>query len=147
MGKNRKLVSLIAAALVVSFLLSLGVLSFADNPDKNNQPSTREEKMTKALESLVEKGVLKSEDVDKIMEYLRNHREEKKKMIEKMKEMDRDQRREFVKNYYRDKMNIWDKMVKDNVITEQQAEEIKKVIPYHKNKCKEYKKDQRIQQQ
>lgn len=147
MGKNRKLVNLITAVLVISFLLSLGILSFADNPDKNNHPSPKEERMTKALESLVEKGVLKSEDVDKIMEYIRTQREEKKKMFDKMKEMDREQRKEFVKNYYRDKMNIWDKMVKDNVITEQQAEEIKKVIPYHRNKCKEYKKDQKTQHQ
>ena len=33
-------------------------------------------------------------------------------------------------------------MVRDKVITEQQAEEIKKIIPYHKNKDKEYKRNQ-----
>ena len=92
MGKNRKLISIIIAVLVISFLFPLGIIGFAENPEQNNQTSPREEKMTKALESLVEKGVLKSEDVDKIMEYLRTQREEKKKMFEKMKEMNENEK-------------------------------------------------------
>ena len=59
-----------------------------------------------------------------------------------MKEMNEEQRKEFIKNYKKDKIDIWDKMVRDKVITEQQAEEIKKIIPYHKNKDTEYKRNQ-----
>ena len=81
MGKNRKLINLVITILVLSFIFALGTVSFAEPPCENRKTSPKEERINKALEGLVEKGVLKSEDVEKINNYLKIEREEKRKQI------------------------------------------------------------------
>ncbi|MGI5997704.1 MAG: hypothetical protein ACOX89_03465 [Lutispora sp.] len=140
MGKNRKLINLVITILVLSFIFALGTVSFAEPPCENRKTSPKEERINKALEGLVEKGVLKSEDVEKINNYLKIEREEKRKMFDQMKDMTEDQRKEFIKNYRKNKVDIWEKMVKDQVITQEQADEIRKAMPHHRQK--DYKKKQ-----
>jgi len=134
MGKNRKFINLVIAVLVLSFIFALGTVNYAEPPVENKKTTPREEKIQKALEGLVEKGVLKSEDIEKINNYLRIEREEKRKMFDQMKDMTEEQRKEFIKNYRKNKVDVWEKMVKDKVITQEQADEIRKVMPHHRHK-------------
>src|SRR5690606_19106542 len=112
----------------------LGAVSFAEVPAENKPEAPKEDRITKGLNTLIEKGVIKAEDAERIRDYLKTDREEKKKIFEQMKDMNEEERKEFIKNYRKDKVNVWDKMVKDKVITEEQADEIRKIMPHHKHK-------------
>ncbi|SHI96833.1 hypothetical protein [Lutispora thermophila] len=137
MGKNRKLINLMTTVLILSFIFSIGSVNLAEAPSEDKKPFPKEERITKSLEQLVEKGVLKPEDVEKINNYLKIEREEKRKMFEQMKNMTEEQRKEFIRNYRKDKVDLWEKMVDDKIITKEQADEIRKLLPHHRHEgCK-----------
>lgn len=134
MGKNSRSANLIISILVLSFIFALGVVCLAEAPTENKTQVPKEDRITKNLDSLIEKGVIKAEDAERIRDYLKVDREEKRKIFEKMKDMNEEQRKELIRNYRKDKVNIWEKMVQDKVITIEQAEEIRKIMPHHKHK-------------
>lgn len=134
MGKSRKITNIIIIALVLSFIFALGAVSFAEVPTENNPEAPKEDRITKGLNTLIEKGVIKAEDAARIRDYLKADREEKRKVFDQMKGMNEEQRKEFIQNYRKDKVNVWDKMVEDKVITKEQAEEIRNIMPHHKQK-------------
>ena len=136
MVDNEKNVRLIII-LVLSFILALGAVAFAEVPAENNKEVPQQDRITKGLDSLIEKGVIKPEDVGKIKDYLKAERAEKRKIFERIKSMPEEQRKEFIQNYRKDKVDVMEKIVRDKVITKEQAEEIRKIIPKHKHKdCK-----------
>lgn len=139
MVNNRKLINLIITVLVLSFIFTLGTASFAEPANENKKVFPKEERFSKALEDLVEKGILKSEDVEKINNYLKIEREEKRKMFDQMKDMTEEQRKEFIKNYRKNKVDLWEKMVNDQIITQEQADEIRKIMPQHRHKDHKHK--------
>lgn len=94
-----------------------------------------EEKIAKDLNGLVEKGIIKSRDVEKIKDYLKVEREERRKMFEQLKDMTEEQKKEFFQNYKKSRKDVVQKMIDDKVINEKQAEEIRKIMPQY-NKCK-----------
>ena len=121
-GKKARIISMV---LIFVFIFSLGVISFADekmNPEKGNG-------FTKDLEGLIKKKVITDEELVKIKEYLEEERKERRKVFEEIKDMNEEERKEFVESYRKTKVNIVDKMIKDEIINEKQGEEIKKIMP------------------
>lgn len=127
--KTKKLVTF-AMLMIFCFTLVFGIVGFANN----KVDDSKREKFTKDLESLVENGVITNEELLKIKDYFQIEREEKKKLFEQMKDMTEEQRREHMQNYRKNKTNVIDKMVQDKVITQEQAENIKKIIPKHRRR-------------
>ncbi len=119
-----------AMLMIFCFTLVFGIVGFADN----KADDSKREKFTKDLESLVENGVITNEELLKIKNYFQIEREEKKKLFEQMKNMTEEQRREHMQNYRKSKTNVIDKMVQDKVITQEQAESIKKIMKKHRRK-------------
>lgn len=137
MGYKGKKMRLKIIILVLSLIFALGAVAFAELPAENKKDVPKEERITKGLDSLVEKGVIKAEDLGKIRDYLKAERAEKRKIFEQMRNMPEDQRKEYIQNYKKDKVDVMEKMVRDKIITKEQAEEIRKIMPMHKHKdCK-----------
>ncbi|MCK9216430.1 MAG: hypothetical protein M0P77_00710 [Firmicutes bacterium] len=127
--KTKKLVTF-AMLMIFCFVLVFGIVGFADS----KADDSKREKFTKDLESLVENGVITNEELLKIKDYFQIEREEKKKLFEQMKDMTEEQRRQHMQDYRKNKTNVIDKMVQDKVITQEQAESIKKIMPKHKRR-------------
>lgn len=89
----------------------------------------KESRITDGMKDLVERGVLTPNDIDNIRSYMIKNREERKANIEKLKSMTSEERSEYFKESKMKRKNIIDRMVEDKIITEKQAEEIKKAIP------------------
>lgn len=131
MDINAKRARIASMLIIFCFIFALGAIGFTDN--KVDVP--KEDRFTKGLESLIEKGVITSEELVKIKDYLKSERAEKRKIFEQMKDMNEEQRKEFIQDYRKNKIDIVDKMVQDKVITKEQAEEIRKIMPrYRKHK-------------
>jgi len=89
----------------------------------------KEARLADGMQGLVDKGVLTTNDIEKIRSYMVKVREERKEQLEKLKTMTPEEREEYFKNAKKDRKDIITRMVEDNVITKNQAEEIKKAIP------------------
>lgn len=89
----------------------------------------RETRITDALNSLVEKGVISKDDVSNIESYLTKVRDERKAEYEKVRNMTESERKEYYKSKKADKKDIITRMVEEKIITEKQAEELQKVLP------------------
>ena len=125
-AKRAKFISIL---IIFCFIFALGAIGFTEN--KVDVP--KEDRFTKGLESLIEKGVITAEELGKIKDYLKSERAEKKKIFEQMKDMNEEQRKEFIENYRKNKVDIIEKMVKDKVISKEQAEEIRKIMSGRKH--------------
>ncbi|MHB1391834.1 MAG: hypothetical protein ACYCYE_01950 [Clostridia bacterium] len=89
----------------------------------------KEARLSDGMQSLVDKGVLTPKDIDNIRSYMVNTREERKGRIEKLKSMTPEERKEYFNECKKDRKDIITKMADDNVITEKQADEIRKAVP------------------
>ncbi len=108
-----------------------GIVSDADiKAIKEEKAKIYDEKLTEKLNTLVQKGVITNNDVTKIKDYMKAEREERQKNFEKIKTMTEEQRKEYFEKNKMQRKNMIDKMVEDKVITEEQAKEIKNVIPW-----------------
>jgi len=96
---------------------------------KDKLREMRDTRLNEGLQSLVERGILTSKDIDNIRSYMLKMREERKENIDKLKSMTPEQKEEYFKEYKRSRKDILDKMIDDKVITKKQAEEIRKAIP------------------
>ena len=123
--KNKKSALIVLLSLVLAF--SIG---FADGKDK--KPVN--DKLVKDLEILLEKEIITSEQLVAIKDYLKIEREEKRKAFEQMKNMSEEERKDFIKDYRKTKVNVVDKMIEDNVINEEQGEELRKIMPVRKKR-------------
>lgn len=106
----------------------------------------KEARMSEGLQKLVDNGVLTSDDINNIRDYMLKIRDERKTQIEKLKSMTPEQRKEYFNNSKNERKDILTRMVEDKVITQKQADEIKKAIPeLNKERCRK-SKDNRILQ-
>jgi hypothetical protein len=101
----------------------------------------KDARLTDGMQGLVERGVLTSTDIENMRSYMLKVREERKTNIEKLKSMTPEKREEYFRENKKGRKDIITNMIEDKVITEKQAEEIRKAIPelnrkYH-NKSKE----------
>lgn len=89
----------------------------------------KEARLADGMQGLVDRGVLTPTDIDNIRSYMVKVREERKEKLEKLKSMTPEERKEYFKESKKDRKDILTKMVEDNVITEEQAKEIRKAVP------------------
>jgi hypothetical protein len=88
-----------------------------------------ETRVADGMQSLVDKGVLTPKDIDNIRGYMVKTREERKVRIEKLKAMTPEERKMYFSESKNERKDIIAKMVEDKVITEKQADEIRKAVP------------------
>ncbi len=106
----------------------------------------KEARLADGMQGLVDKGVLTAKDIDNIRNYMVKTREERKERIEKLKSMTPDERKEYFKETKKDRKDIITKMVEDKVITEKQADEIRKAVPeLDKSRFKKLKENRTLQ--
>ncbi|RKD29487.1 hypothetical protein [Thermohalobacter berrensis] len=106
---------------------------------REKQKELRDKKLTRFLNKLVDNGIIEEQDVGKIRVYIENKREEKRKELEKIKNMTVEEKREHFKNHKKRKIDIIDQMIQDKIITEEQGEKIRKILPrkkFKKHKCR-----------
>lgn len=89
----------------------------------------KEARLADGMQGLVDKGVLTSKDIDNIRSYMVKAREERKIRLEKFKSMTPEERKAYFKEAKKEQKDIITRMVEDKVLTEKQAEEIKKAVP------------------
>ena len=89
----------------------------------------KEARLADGMQGLVDKGVLTSNDIDNIRSYMVKVREERKEKIEKLKSMTPEERKAYFKDNRKERKDIITMMVEDKIITEKQAEEIRKAVP------------------
>ncbi|HYF82943.1 MAG TPA: hypothetical protein VEB00_07950 [Clostridia bacterium] len=106
----------------------------------------KEARLEDGMQSLVDKGVLTPKDIDNIRGYMVKTREERKARIEKLKSMTPEERKEYFRESKKERKDIITKMVEDKVITEKQAEEIRKAVPeLNRSRSKELKQNRSVQ--
>lgn len=96
---------------------------------KSKMHELRKENMDSKLNILQQKGILSLDDIKSINDFMNAEREEKRKAIERLKEMSQEEKNQYFQARRNSNKNIIDKMVENKVITEKQAEEIKKIMP------------------
>lgn len=96
----------------------------------------KESRISDGLQGLIESGVLTSNDIENIRSYMVKDREERKARIEKLKSMTSEEIDKYFKESKKERKDIITRMVEDKIITETQAEEIKKAVPEF-NKCRQ----------
>lgn len=146
MNKNFKKTSISMAVLLFILLIGGQVLAYNTKTSSKNNLSlfsqNRKEKSTKnlqnlneVLDSLVKDGKITSTQKEKIVSYVKIKEDERKAEKEKIKKMDDKQREEYFKNAKKNaKKDMFDDLVDQKVITQQQAEMIKKAL-FEKNKA------------
>jgi len=89
----------------------------------------KEARISAALDSLVAKGVLSKDDAANVQSYLVKLRDEKKEEFDKVQKMSDSERKEYFKSRKAERKDVITRMVEDKVITEKQAEELRKALP------------------
>lgn len=95
---------------------------------REKQEELRNERLTEALNGLVDNEVIKADDVEKIRTYMETKREEKREELEKIMNMSVEERKEYFVNNKKERIDIIDQMIQDGIITEEQGEEIRKFL-------------------
>ena len=86
----------------------------------------------KVLKELVDKNVITEKQSKEVKSYLEEAHNGIKEEIKKIKNMTKEERKEHFKKYKEEKNSVFDKMINDGVISEEQAKEIKNAM----RKCK-----------
>ncbi len=118
--------------IIIAFVLCLISVFDAYVIADNGISFPKESLILKDLENLREKGVISSGELEKIKEYLQKDKEEKREIFKKAKNMSEEERKEFIKNYRKNKISFIDKMVEDKVIKKDQAKKIKEIMQKYK---------------
>lgn len=111
-------------------LIQDGIITEAEAQTiKSKLKEMKEARLEGGLQDLVDRGVLSGEDINNIRSYMVKVREERKDQIEKLRTMTPEERKAYFESNKNGRKDIINRMVEDKVITEKQAEEIKKAIP------------------
>lgn len=124
LGKQRKKGSLLRD------LVHDGIITEAEGEAiKAKLKEMKETRFQVGLQQLVDKGVLSGQDIDNIRSYMLKEREARKAQMDKLRTMTPEERKAYFESAKKDRKDIISKMVEDKVITEKQAEEIRKAVP------------------
>lgn len=90
------------------------------------------------LDSLVKSGTITQAQEDKIISYMKQKSNERKAEMEKVKSMTKEQRKEYFKQKKANgRSDMFKDLVEQNIITQQQADTIKKLV-FEKNKIQKH---------
>lgn len=89
-----------------------------------------EERIKNDLQGLVDDGTLSEDDVDTLIEYMHENKDERKEEMEKVKEMTPEERKAYFeeKRESGEKIGIFEEMVEDEVLTQEQADAVKELL-------------------
>ncbi|WP_163195670.1 DUF1682 domain-containing protein [Clostridium thermarum] len=90
--------------------------------------------LQEVLKNEVSKGTISQEQLDKINEFVKKKKEELKLEKEKIKAMSEAERKAYWQANYKNRTDILTELVNSGIITEQQKEELSKVLPIHPHK-------------
>jgi Tfp pilus assembly protein PilP len=93
------------------------------------QQAQQQENRISALNKLVESNVITAEQVTKINEFISTKQAAREAEMEKVKAMTQEERTAYLKNNVENKTNMLSQLVTDNVLTQEQADAIQKVLP------------------
>ncbi|EOD01111.1 hypothetical protein [Caldisalinibacter kiritimatiensis] len=113
---------------------------------RNEHRELRHEKVQESLNNLVEEEVISENDVENIIDFMEQKAEERMEELDKIKNMTEVQRREYFMKKRGERKNIMSQMIEEDIITEEQAEEIRKVLPrpeHHKRPMGHFRKNRK----
>jgi len=111
-------------------LIQDGILTEAEGEAiKNKLREMKEARLHGGLQQLVDKGVLTDQDISNIRGYMLKIREERSAQMEKLRTMTPEERKAYFESEKKNHKDILERMVEDKVLTLNQAEEIRKVLP------------------
>jgi Tfp pilus assembly protein PilP len=93
------------------------------------QQAQQQENRISALNKLVESNVITAAQVTKINEFISTKQAAREAEMEKVKAMTQEERTAYLKNNVENKTNMLSQLVTDNVLTQEQADAIQKVLP------------------
>ncbi len=106
---------------------------------RQKHEAMRDENMAHRFDKLVEKGVLTTTDVEKIISYMKAERDKRKLELAKLQGMTEAERKQYLEENKASRKSTLEKMVEDKIITEAQAEAIKREMHRQKPEKKEQK--------
>jgi len=89
----------------------------------------KEEKRNEFVESVVDKGILTEAEMQEVIEFMDECREERAGMRDELSEMTRDERREYLQENKEDLQRPLEKMIDAGIIDADQAEALKDLMP------------------
>ena len=152
---KKKLMSKIIPALVAgSVLVSTEIPALAKSSTKalHNSQKQNTKKYSRnstdnyksKLDELVTSSIITQEQEDKILDYLEQKETEKKAELDKVKNMTETERKTYFASNPEQKKDLLSDMVKSGIITQDQANAIKKVLPNKEDKSHEKTKDENM---
>ena len=152
---SNKLKNYMCSALIGGMLLSFGGVAYATETEKSSSvqnlnsitpcpknhhnkcnPEKMKERLQAKLAPLVESGELSQQKADKIVEYYYKVSLERKALWKKAKAMNPEERKEYITKIKKERKRPLVELVNDKIITQQEADNIRKVMPkkghYHK---------------
>jgi len=140
---NRLLATAVAASLLLSS--SFSVFALETNKISPEAQSITRESVKKPhrkfyrcnVEKWVEQGIITQEQADKWKMFNKKYEEKIKQEKDKIRKMTKEERRAYFEQKKLEKRNYFDELVKEKIITQEQADKIKeKILESHKNKVK-----------
>lgn len=89
-----------------------------------------EERIKENLQDLVDDGTLSDDDVDILIDYMKEHKDDRKEEMEQVKEMTPEERKAYFeeKRESGERTGIFEEMVEDEILTQEQADAVKKAL-------------------
>lgn len=146
MEKSKFITKLLTGALIGSIALSAGGYAFASNtkttaktqskyvdfkhPGHGQRKGFSKEDLKTKLDTFVKSGTITQDQEDKIISYMEKKDTERKAEMDKIKNMTEEQRKAyFEQNKPTEKTDLFTDLVNQNIITQAQADTIKKSMP------------------
>ncbi|MFZ5965774.1 MAG: hypothetical protein ACOYVK_01170 [Bacillota bacterium] len=150
MAREKLMKKIISGALVGSMVIAMAGMAFADDvvggtvQDTTTQVEKRMgkfggnfllerrtpgEHLDTMLEKLVTDNTISQEIADKMKAYMETKETERQAQREQLKNMTSEERKAFLENNKIERKNIFDQMVEDGIITEEQSNAIKEALP------------------
>ncbi len=119
---------------IIEEMVDEGIITEEDGDlirDKNeeNMRELKQTQINNSLSPLVEEGIISQDVIDRFIELDEERHEERKAKFGKMRDMTKEERRDFLKENRGNRVSIIDQMVEEGTITEDQADAIRESLP------------------
>jgi hypothetical protein len=130
MIKRNLTTKIVTAVIVGSLLLPVNAKAHSPKVVRNPHKAAAKYKEFKKpdLQSFVDEKIITQEQADKIEAFLKKRAEEKRAELEKLKNMNKEERENYIKENYKTRPDIFGDLVSSKIITSEQARKIKEII-------------------